>query len=106
MSYGGTIRILAGLEQGERFSVLVHELAHELLHKTERRATTTKTIRETEAEAIAFVVSSAIGLETGTSASDYIQLYHGNAQLLQESLEFVQRTSAVILGVISHGDLR
>src|SRR6202042_837042 len=73
VSYGGTIRILAGLEQGERFSVLVHELAHELLHKTERRATTTKTIRETEAEAIAFVVSSAIGLETGTSASDYIQ---------------------------------
>jgi hypothetical protein len=106
VSYGGTIRILAGLEPGERFSVLVHELAHELLHKTERRATTTKTIRETEAEAIAFVVSSAIGLETGTSASDYIQLYHGNAQLLQESLEFVQRTAAVILGVISHGDLR
>jgi hypothetical protein len=100
VSYGGKIRVLAGLDEGERFSVLVHELAHELLHKTERRAATTKTIRETEAEAIAFVVSSAIGLQTGTSASDYIQLYHGNAQLLQESLEFVQRTSAVILGAI------
>jgi len=47
------------------------------------------------------VVCNAIGLETGTASSDYIQLYHRNAKLLQESLEVVQRTSAVILGAIS-----
>jgi len=79
----------------------VHELAHEMLHKSERRTLTTKTVRETEAEAVAFVVCNALGLETGTASSDYIQLYHGNAKLLQESLEVVQRTSAVILGAIS-----
>ena len=45
---------------------------HELVHKSERRTATTKTIRETEAEAIAFLVSKAVGLETGTISADYI----------------------------------
>ena len=57
MSYGGRIAILPGQEPAEEFSTLVHELAHEMLHKAERRTATTKTVRETEAEAIAFVVS-------------------------------------------------
>jgi hypothetical protein len=76
----------------------VHELAHELLHKADRRTATTKVVRETEAEAIAFVVGKAVGLETGTASADYIQLYHGNASLLAESLEVIQQASAVILG--------
>jgi hypothetical protein len=68
-----------------------------MLHKAERRTTTTKVVRETEAEAIAFVVGKTIGLSTGRASADYIQLYHGNAVLLTESLEVIQRTSAVIL---------
>ena len=58
---------------------------------------TTATVRETEAEAVAFIVGQAIGLEMGRSSSDYIQMYAGNAALLAESLEVIQRTSAVIL---------
>ena len=56
MSYGGKIAMLPGQSTAEEFSTLVHELAHEMLHKAERRTATTKTVRETEAEAIAFVV--------------------------------------------------
>jgi len=100
-SYGGAIKLQPGMEPAEEFSVLVHELAHEMLHKTSRRTMTTKAVRETEAEAIAFVVCQSIGLETERASSDYIRLYHGNAKLLQESLEIVQRTAAVILGAIS-----
>jgi len=101
MSYGGAIRLLPDMTEAEQFSVLVHELAHEMLHKSDRRTLITKTVRETEAEAIAFVVCQSIGLETGSASSDYIQLYHGNAKLLQESLEIVQRTAAVILGAVT-----
>ncbi len=71
-----------------------------MLHKAERRTATTKVVRETEAEAIAFVVGKAVGLETGTASADYIQLYHGNASLLAESLEVIQKASAVILAAL------
>jgi hypothetical protein len=100
MSYGGRIAILPGQPAAEEFSTLVHEVAHELLHKSTRRTATTKTVRETEAEAIAFVVSQSIGLDAGNASADYINLYHGNAALLTESLEVIQRTSALILSAI------
>ncbi len=100
VSYGGRIAILPGQSKAEEFSTLVHELAHEMLHKAERRTATTKTVRETEAEAIAFVIGKAVGLETGTASADYIQLYHGNASLLAESLEVIQQASAVILAAL------
>jgi hypothetical protein len=37
----------------------------------------------------------------GRASSDYIQMYAGNAALLAESLEVIQRTSAVILDAIT-----
>jgi antirestriction protein ArdC len=100
MSYGGRIAILPGQGEAEEFSTLVHELSHEVLHKAERRTATTKTVRETEAEAIAFVVGKTIGLDTGRASADYIHLYHGNTALLTESLEVIQKTSAVILSAL------
>ena len=100
VSYGGKIALLPGQSKAEEFTTLVHETAHELLHEADRRTMTTATVRETEAEAVAFIVGQAVGLEMGTASSDYIQLYHGNAALLAESLEVIQRTSAVILAAI------
>ena len=82
VSYGGKIALLPGQSKAEEFTTLVHETAHELLHKAERRTMTTGTVRETEAEAVAFIVGQAVGLEMGTASSDYIQLYKGNAALL------------------------
>jgi antirestriction protein ArdC len=101
LSYGGKITLLSGMQSAEEFSTLTHEIAHEMLHRGERRTLTTKKVRETEAEAVAFVVCQAIGLETGTASADYIQLWHGDADLLRESLEAVQQTAAVILGGIA-----
>jgi hypothetical protein len=100
LSCGGRIRILPGLPPAEEFSVLVHELSHELLHRSEGRTATTKTIRETEAEAVAFVVCTTIGLDTNTAAADYIQIYNGDKQTLADSLGFIQSAAAAILDAL------
>ena len=100
MSYGGRIAILPGQSKAETFATLVHETAHELLHRSDRRTATTKTVRETEAEAVAFVVGKAVGLVNEEASASYIQLYHGNASLLAESLEVIQQTASVILAAL------
>ena len=61
---------------------------------------TTQTFRETEAEAVAFIVGLTAGLEIGRASSDYIQMYAGNAALLAESLEAIQRTASTIFRAI------
>ncbi len=99
-SAGGKITLLPGQAPAEEFATLTHELAHEMMHRTERRSSTSKRARETEAEAVAFVVCQAIGLETGSAAQDYIQLYEGDAKLLTESLEHIRQTATRILNAI------
>jgi hypothetical protein len=100
MSYGGRIVLLPGQSKAETFSTLLHETGHELLHRSERRTVTTKTVRETEAEAVAFVVGKAVGLVNEDASASYIQLYKGNASLLAESLEVVQQTASIILAAL------
>ena len=103
MSSGGKITLLPNQPAAEEFSTLAHELAHELLHRGDRRANCTRTVRETEAEATAFVVCHAVGLETGSAASDYIQLWKGDAQLLTESLANIRQAASQILDALTDG---
>jgi len=100
-SSGGCIKLLPGQSEAEEFSTLAHELAHELLHRGDRRGTTSRRIRETEAEAIAFVVCHAVGLETGSAASDYIQLWNGDAKVLTESLGYVRQAASQMLTALT-----
>ena len=100
VSYGGRIALLPGLGRAEELATLIHETAHELLHRNERRAATTRTVRELEAESVAYVIGQAVGLRMGATSADYITLYGGNAEILTESLEAIQHASAAILAVI------
>ena len=101
ISKGGLIEVDPELEAADRFAVFVHEVAHELLHRGERREKTDKIIRETEAEAVAFAVCSAVGLEVGNSAADYIKLWQGDLIKLRESLDFIRVTASEILGALN-----
>ena len=103
-SAGGKITLLPGQSPAEEFATLAHEVAHEMLHRDQRRAQTTKRVRETEAEAVSFAVCSGVGLETGSAAQDYIQLYEGDAKLLKESLAHIQQTATRILNAIGAED--
>lgn len=101
VSEGGVIRVRPDLGPSETFRVLVHELAHEKLHQTERRKETTKAIRETEAEAVAFVVSRAFGIDSMARSSDYVQLWGGDKELLLQSLDHIQRVATDIIAALS-----
>lgn len=101
LSRQGQIAITTGLSPAETFSVLVHETAHEWMHDAEQRRTLTTTVRETEAEAVAFVVCQAYGLDCSTCSSDYIQLYRGTAETLAKSLDRIQKTATRIIDAIS-----
>lgn len=97
VSHGGSISCLEGLSSAEEFHVLVHEVGHELLHRGERRKETTRRTRELEAEAVAFVVCVAVGLDARASSTDYIHLYQGDSDKLAESLQFIRSVSNDIL---------
>jgi hypothetical protein len=96
-SSGGKIQLRPDLGAAEEFSTLAHELAHEILHKDKDARGLPKVVRETQAEAVAYVVSRGIGLETNTAAADYIALYNGDKATLAKSLSTIQETSAKIL---------
>jgi len=100
-SYGSRIALLPGQSPAEEFSTLVHELAHELLHRGGRREQTSRQVRETEAEATAFVVCHAIGLETGSAAADYIQLWNGDKETLMDSLTYIQKAASQMLAALT-----
>ncbi len=100
VSKGGVIALKQGLSPSAEFSVLVHELAHEFMHQGENRGTKDKKVRETEAEAVAYVVSEAIGLSTETACTDYIQIYRGDVETLKESLDAIHRTATTILSAL------
>ena len=104
-SEGGKILVLAHLPASEKFCVLAHEHGHELLHKGDRRKETSKKVRETEAEAVGFVVARAVGLDARSHASDYIQLYQGDTETLEESMHFIQQASAQIIEALNRVEI-
>jgi len=101
VSMGGAVRIRKGLSPAEEFGTLAHEVGHELLHRDSEQ--TTKVVRETEAEAVAFVVCEAAGLENGSAASDYIQLYDGKAETLMASLQRIRGAAVAIIEGVGLG---
>lgn len=101
-SSGGRIQVLNGLPPASEFMVLVHEYAHETLHHTDDRPASRDT-RELEAEAVAFVVGNAIGLDVTDAARDYVHSYRGDSRALAQSLDRIQRTASAILAAIACG---
>jgi hypothetical protein len=73
-----------------------------LLHHCDDRPGSRDT-RELEAEAVAFVVGQAIGLDVIDCARDYIHLYRGDSKALTESLDRIQHTASTILNAVSGG---
>ena len=102
-SSGGRVVLAVGLSLVEEFQVMAHELAHELLHQGAERHHSKLPIEvvETEAEAVAYVVCKAFGIDAMAVAREYIQMYDGDAKTIEESFSRIRSTAARILFLIS-----
>ena len=97
---GDTITIRQELESAEKFRCLVHELAHCLLQHIGHRRGTSARVRETEAEAVAYVVCHAFGIDSRDRSRDYIHLWDGNTDTLVQSLAVIQRVAGRIIAEV------
>ncbi len=99
VSRGGTILVKGRLGSRDRVLVLLHELAHELQHKGGAREGTTPQQRELEAEAAAFVVAAALGLDH-PGARDYLGGWKVTTEQLRASLSVIQGLVRRVLAVV------
>jgi hypothetical protein len=99
VSRGGLILVNSALDSRRRLFVLLHELAHELGHRGPERTEVSREQLELEAESVAFVVASALGLESPHSA-DYLLNWHGTAEQLKASLGQIQKLAKQVLAIV------
>lgn len=91
---GREIILAADLSAADRAAVLLHEWAHVLLHYGGVEPPVT--VKELEAEAVAYAVGRQLGLGMATSR-DYILHWRGAVEGLETSLERIARAARRIL---------
>jgi hypothetical protein len=100
-STGGRIVIRQSLSPLAKCGVVVHEAAHEILHQHDNRAEAdkkTKSQRELEAEATAYVVMRHFGIQHG--ASNYLATYNIDGEQLRSSLETISGAAKRLIAAI------
>lgn len=93
-----TIALRAGMGSLQTFKTLIHEIAHSIMHNkkySDRKA-------EVEAESVAFVVCSTLGLDTSSYSFEYVATWSSSKELkeLKASLSVIERVSKDILKYI------
>lgn len=104
-SYGGKIELAEEQSQGEMFSTLVHEVAHELLHKEKERADRSREAhrrKEIQAEGVAYVVCSALGIPNNFNAARYLAVKGASAKDIRDNLNAISIGSKMILEMIDY----
>jgi len=91
VSMGGSIEISSSAGT----KTIIHELAHELMHRGEDYSLESS-VRETEAEAVAFVVCRYFGFE-GLKCPNYLVLNWADKNMISRCIERIQICSEQLL---------
>lgn len=100
-STGGKIVVRLSLPTATKCGVVVHELVHEDLHQGEHRVDAkakSRSQRELEAEATAYVVLRHFGIEH--VASNYLATYSVDGEQLRQSLETISGAAKRLIAAI------
>ena len=98
------IVIQKGMSQAQTLKTAIHELAHSVMHdfepKGEGTALPGRATREVQAESVAFVVSSWLGLDTGDYSFGYVAGWSEGKNLseLRASLDEIRGAAHGIIG--------
>lgn len=95
VSMGGLINI----DSSAGTKTLIHELAHEMMHQ-DGHCISDRSIKELEAESVAYVVSKYFGLE-GLHSPNYIALHGVSSQDFVASLSKIQEVSREIINSLN-----
>lgn len=91
------IRIEARNEQRQQVKTLAHELAHAILHEQRE----SRAIAELEAESVAFIVCSEVGIESDDYSFGYVATWAGGGEeavkAIKASGSRIQKTADQIL---------
>ena len=83
------------MSESENLSTLIHEIAHSILHEDEHNS---RNQAEVEAESVAFVVSTFLGLDTSDYSFPYIVGWEENDEsLLRHSLKRIRDAAHVLI---------
>jgi len=95
------IRIRAGLAQVQRAKTMAHECAHWILHTDEKGSMLAREVKETEAEAAAFLVLARFGFRSDDYSFPYIAAWAGgDVTLMEASLSRIQKAADEIIHAV------
>lgn len=93
-----TIRVKAGLSQAQTCKTLAHEVAHSILHaEGAEQSEATRSVKEVQAESVAYVVCKALGIDTEAYSLGYVAVWSEDEKEVLRQLEVVRKTADAIL---------
>ena len=94
------IAIKAGMSEQQTLKTLVHEIAHAMLHGEDgEQKEAGRRTREVQAESVAYIVCSALGLDTADYSFGYIAGWSDGQEIkeLSGSMDVIRKTAKTIL---------
>jgi hypothetical protein len=99
----GRIRVVASNSEAQQAKTLAHEIGHALLHDPESATTKdlTRGLKELEAESAAYVICTALGMDTSDYSFGYVAGWAGGGPEaiagVKESAGRIQKASTAVL---------
>lgn len=97
------IAIKNGMSELQTVKTMIHELAHHLMKHCSSENHEDRETKEVQAESVAYVVSTTLGLDTGDYSFGYVAGWAGNqnVKVLQGALAAIQKTADTIIKALA-----
>ena len=94
--------IKENMSEMQTIKTLLHEIAHAELHTTKDGKS--RSVKEIEAESVAFIVTSYYGIDTSDYSFGYVAGWSSDKELeeLKDSLNIIQKAASILIDKIDN----